>query len=480
MIQRALGLATDLYELTMAAAYFDNGLRHRAIFDLFVRKLPPSRSYLIVAGLEQALDYLSALRFTGDQIEYLRKHPAFKHVSREFFEYLSEFSFRGDVWAMPEGTAAFEMEPLLRISAPIIEAQIVETFLLSTINFQTMIASKAARMVTAAGERGVVEFGTRRAHGAEAGLMAARAAFIGGCAGTSNVEAGHLFGIPTFGTLAHSFVMSFEREADAFRAFLNVFRESATVLIDTYNTIAAVKRLARDFGPSIPAVRLDSGDLCNLSKQVRRILDDAGMNDTKIFASGDLNEYKIADLISRGAEIDSFGVGTELATSYDAPALSGVYKLAGIEQNGRISMRIKLSHDKATWPGAKQVWRFTGEAGKHIRDVIALADEDPPGDREQEGSWHSLLEPVMKEGRTSGDFAEAASDETGEEPIGKFGAARFARLNRARARAAREKEQLPDTLLAVDSEAQYTVGISERLMDERERLEQMIKASYGS
>jgi nicotinate phosphoribosyltransferase len=325
MIQRQYGLTTDLYELAMAAAYFDNGINQRAVFDLFIRRLPERRSYLIAAGLEQALDYLSTLSFTADQIEYLREHSSFQNASAEFFDYLSRFRFTGDVWAMPEGTAVFAMEPLLRVNAPIIEAQIIETFLLSTINFQTMIASKASRIVRAAEGRSVIEFGTRRAHGTEAGLFAARAAYIGACVGTSNVEAGHLFGIPTFGTLAHSFIMSFDREDDAFRAFLKVFPKTATVLVDTYDTIRAVKRLARDFGPAIQAVRLDSGDLLELSKQVRQILDDAGMTGTKIFASGDLNEYKIADLISRGAQIDSFGVGTELATSYDAPDLSGVY-----------------------------------------------------------------------------------------------------------------------------------------------------------
>jgi len=396
MIERAFGLTTDLYELTMAAAYYDNGLRDRAIFELFVRKLPSHRSYLIAAGLDQALDYLSTLRFTGDQIDYLKEHPSFNKVSREFFEYLRDFKFTGDVWAMPEGTAAFGMEPLLRVTAPIIEAQIVETFLLSTVNFQTMIASKAARVVRAAKGRSVVEFGTRRAHGTEAGLLAARAAYIGGCFGTSNVEAGYLFGIPTYGTLAHSFVMMFEDEDDAFRAFLKVFPETATVLVDTYDTIEAVKRLAREFGAAIPAVRLDSGDLCELSKQVRVILDDARMSNTKIFASGDLNEYKIADLIARGAQIDSFGVGTDLATSYDAPALSGVYKLAGLEENGHVSMRIKLSRNKATYPGPKQVWRLTNTEGQYARDVIALADEASPDS--EGGSWQQLLEPVMTNG----------------------------------------------------------------------------------
>lgn len=468
MIERAFGLTTDLYELAMAAAYFENGIRQPAIFDLFVRRLPARRSYLIVAGLEQALDYLSTLRFTSDQVDYLREHPSFKNVSGEFFDYLAEFRFTGDAWAMPEGTAAFGMEPLLRVTAPIIEAQVVETFLLSAINFQTMIASKAARVVAAARGRAVIEFGTRRAHGAEAGLLAARAAYIGGCVGTSNVEAGHLFGVPTFGTLAHSFVMAFGDEDESFRAFLKVFPETATVLVDTYDTIAAVKRLARDFGPAIPAVRLDSGDLCELSKQVREILDDAGMTATRIFASGDLNEYKIADLISRGALIDSFGVGTDLATSFDAPALSGVYKLAGIEENGRVSMRIKLSRDKATYPGPKQVWRLEDENGGYARDIITLADE--PNNRA--GSWHPLLEQAMKHGRIVERFA--ANPGTQPDDPASIREARLARLNQARDRAYDQQSRLPDELRALDSEARYPVAFSERLSDEKQKLEQRI------
>lgn len=471
IIQRALGLTTDLYELTMAAAYFENGLRNRAIFELFVRRLPKHRSYLIVAGLEQALDYLSTLRFTAAQIDYLREHPSFKNVSREFFDYLGDFRFTGDVWAMPEGTAAFAMEPLLRVTAPIIEAQVVETFLLSTINFQTMIASKAARVVSAARGRSVVEFGTRRAHGTEAGLFAARAAYIGGCIGTSNVEAGHLFGVPTFGTLAHSFVMSFDDEDEAFRAFLKVFPDTATVLVDTYDTIAAVKRLARDFGPTIPAVRLDSGDLCELSKEVRRILDDAGMTGTKIFASGDLNEYRIADLIFRGAEIDSFGVGTELATSYDEPALSGVYKLSGIEENGRVTMRIKLSHDKATYPGAKQVWRFCDDTGKYVHDIIALTDEGGPHLEGAVGSCSALLRLVMKQGDVIDGAANFPGDDSGEHGIAMNRTARSAVLASARQRAREELEHLSAELLRSHSEARYTVRFSERLIAERERLE---------
>lgn len=466
MIERAFALTTDLYELTMAAAYFENRLhKTRALFELFVRKLPPRRSFMIVAGLDQALDYLCTLRFTSDQIDYLREHPAFKRVSREFFDYLADFRFTGDVWAMPEGTAAFGMEPLVRVTAPIIEAQIIETFLLSTINFQTMIATKAARVVTAARGRGVIEFGTRRAHGSEAGLLAARAAYIGGCIGTSNVEAGHLFGITTFGTLAHSFVMAFEDEDEAFRAFLKVFPETATVLVDTYDTISAVRRLSRDFGPTIPAVRLDSGDLCELSKQVRRILDEAGMAGTKIFASSDLNEYRIADLISRGAAIDSFGVGTELATSFDAPALSGVYKLTGLEEGGHVSMRIKLSHDKATYPGPKQVWRQTEEHGSYRQDIVALVNE--PNSRS--GSWFPLLEEVIKGGKIVEGIAK-------EPDLSAWLSreAQLARLNDARQRARDQLTRLPGDLLSLDSKTEYRVEFSTRLQAEKEKLEQQI------
>jgi nicotinate phosphoribosyltransferase len=466
MTDRAPGLITDLYELTMAAAYFENGLHHRAVFELFTRKLPTGRNYMIVAGLEQALEYLSTLRFSSDQLDYLREHPSFKNVSREFFQHLGDLKFTGDVWAMPEGTAAFGMEPLVRITAPIIEAQIVETFLLSAINFQTMIASKASRVVTAAGDRQIVEFGTRRAHGSEAGMLAARAAYIGGCIGTSNVEAGHVFGIPTFGTLAHSFVMSFDEEDEAFRAFLKVFPETATVLVDTYDTISAVQRLARDFGTSIPAVRLDSGDLLELSKQVRKILDDAGMEDTRIFASGDLNEYKIRDLISRGAAIDSFGVGTELATSYDSPALSGVYKLTALEENGRMSMRIKLSHDKETYPGAKQVWRFTDSSGHYVRDLIALADEPHPV-ADDNSSCLPLLERVMKDGRPVGNAAQLQT----EDGSGSEMKRRWEVLNVARETARLQLKALPANLLRLDAAPSYAVSFSERLVKERGSLE---------
>jgi nicotinate phosphoribosyltransferase len=468
MIQRAYGLSTDLYQLTMAAAYFENRMfNQRATFEMFVRSLK-KRAYLIAAGLEQAIDYLQTLRFTPDQLDFLREHPTFKNVSREFFDYLGELRFTGDVWAIPEGTAVFANEPLLRIDAPIIEAQLIETYLLATINFQTSIASKTARLVTAAGDRSIIEFGTRRAHGAEAGLMAARAAYIAGAIGTSNVEAGHLFGIPIFGTLAHSFVMSFDDEDDAFRAFLKVFPDTATILVDTYDTIACVKRLATEFDEIIPAIRLDSGDLLALSIEARKILDEAGKNETRILASGDLNEEIIVELINHGAMIDAFGVGTQIATSFDQPALGGVYKLVAIEANGKISMKIKLSTDKATYPGAKQVWRRLDVNQKYSGDVITFADEDISSD--EAGNYQPLLVPVVQAGRALEphfsiiDWQDAMKVGTSRE-------ARLNRLNRARDLARLELKRLPVDLLALNAQANYEVKISNRLLEERERLQ---------
>ncbi len=427
MMRRVSALATDLYELTMAAAYFENGRRDEATFELFVRALPAGRAYLVVAGLEQALEFLTEARFGADDVEFLRRQPVFKHVSREFFDFLRDWRFMGEVWAMPEGTVAFANEPLLRVTAPIIDAQIVETFLLATINFQTLIASKAARVVAAAQGRSVIEFGTRRAHGFEAGVLAARAAYVGGCAGTSNVEAGRRFGIPIFGTLAHSFVMAFDREEDAFGAFLKVFPETATILVDTYDTVAAVKLLAQKFRGRVPAVRLDSGDLKCLSAEVRKCLNEAGMRKTKIFASGDLNEYRIAELLAAGAPIDGFGVGTELSTSADAPALGGVYKLVSAAAGGRV----KLSAEKLTYPHAKQVWRHAGG------DVIGLADEKQAGE--------PLLELVMKKGK----------------PIS------VCRLAASRTRAAEQLARLPAGLRALDAKPGYPVRYSDRLEQAR-------------
>ena len=383
-------LLTDLYELTMAAAYFENKLVANATFELFVRSLPAERGFLLAAGLEQALDYLESLRFEEDDIVYLRQQAVFQHIGSEFFDYLRNFRFSGEVWAMPEGTPVFGEEPFLRVTAPIIEAQIVETFLLSILTFQTMIGSKAARVVRAARGRRIIEFGSRRAHGPDAGVLVARAAYIGGCAGTSNVEAGRRYGIPIFGTLAHSFIMAYADETEAFQKFHQLFPERAVLLVDTYDTLAAVDKIIQNhLHPS--AIRLDSGDLVELSRQARRRLDEAGLQDTKIFASGDLDEYAIADLLNRGAEIDAFGVGTALATSKDAPALGGVYKLVDLESDGNIVYRAKLSEEKQTYPGRKQVFRSRDSDGVFRGDTVACETEAFPGD-------DALLSCVMRNG----------------------------------------------------------------------------------
>jgi nicotinate phosphoribosyltransferase len=386
---RHSALLTDLYELTMAAAYFESGMTPPASFELFVRRLPENRSFLLAAGLEQALQYLENLRFTAEEIEFLRRQPVFGHVSAAFFDHLARLRFSGEVWAMAEGTPVFAQEPLLRVTAPMIEAQIVETYLLGALTFQTSIATKAARVIQAAQGRGVVEFGTRRAHGPEAGVLAARAAFIGGCAGTSNVEAGFRFAVPTFGTLAHSFIMAFDDELESFREMERIFPEHSVLLVDTYDTLQSIDRIiAAGLRPR--GVRLDSGNLAKLSKEVRRRLDRAGLNDTMIFASGDLNEYLISELLGQGACIDMFGVGTELATSKDAPALSGVYKLVEVIHGGEHGYPLKLSHEKVTYPGAKQVFRFAGD-GQFERDLIACHNEQYAAE--------PLLKCVMREGR---------------------------------------------------------------------------------
>lgn len=384
-------LLTDLYELTMAAAYFENDIREQASFEVFARGLPHNRSYLLLAGLEQALDYLEQLRFTPAQVEFLRAHPAFSQVSAAFFDYLRQFRFTGEVWAMPEGTVAFADEPLLRVTAPIIEAQLVETFLLTTINFQTSIATKAARVVKAARDRGVVEFGSRRAHGPQAGVLAARAAYIGGCIGTSNVEAGFRFGVPTYGTVAHSFVMRYDTEEESFQDFARVFPQHAILLVDTYDTMAAVEKIIR-LGMRPSGVRLDSGNLIELSRQVRQRLDAAGLRETKIFASGDLNEYRVAEILAADAPIDAFGVGTELATSKDAPALSVIYKLVEVTRQSQPYYRAKFSEDKVTYPGRKQVFRFCDRYGLYHHDLVARADESFP-------TGEPLLRCVLREGR---------------------------------------------------------------------------------
>ena len=385
------GLLTDLYELTMAAGYFQTHFVGRATFELFVRHLPPHRNYLVAAGLEQALEYLENVSFTPEEVDFVRRHRSFRNIQKEFFDYLGTFRFTGDVWAMPEGTLVFPGEPLMRVTAPVIEAQILETYLLAALSYQTMIASKAARIATAAQGRQVVDFSARRAHGGLAGLLSARAAEIGGCRGTSNTLAGERFGIETYGTQAHSWVMAYEDEAEAFACFLDAFPRGSVLLVDTYDVHKAIKTILR-MGRKPAGIRLDSGDLRADSLWARRVLDREGWKDVKIFASGDLDEYKIAKILRGGAAIDAFGVGTALGTPGDAPHLNLIYKLTEVERGGKVREAAKFSHAKATYPGRKQVFRHVNARGEFAGDKIALEDESP-----EDGEV--LLIEVMRGGR---------------------------------------------------------------------------------
>jgi len=382
------GLLTDLYQLTMAAGYFEAGKTHEhAAFELFVRRLPHGRNFILAAGLQQAVEYLLNLRFTSEEIAYLRKLPHFARTPSGFFDMLADLRFTGDLFAVAEGTPLFAGEPFLTLRAPLVEAQIPETYLLSIIGFQSMIATKAARVVKAALGRGVVEFGTRRAHSPEAGVLGARAAYIGGCDGTSNTETGIRYGIPVFGTCSHAWVMSFQHEREAFERLQKLLGDSTVYLIDSYDTLEGARRAA-ELGRPLWGVRLDSGNLVELAPAVRKILDDAGLRDAKIMATGDLNEYKIHELVAARAPIDSFGVGTELATSADAPSLGVVYKLVELENAGDRRYTLKLSEDKHTLPGTKQIFRYADH------DVLARSTECPscpPGSAPAE----ALLRPVI-------------------------------------------------------------------------------------
>lgn len=393
------GLLTDLYQLTMAAGYFQAGKAEEvAAFELFVRRLPRNRNFVIAAGLQQAVGYLLNLRFEEEELAYLRGLPQFAGAPAGFFEALKGFRFSGDVYAVPEGTPVFAGEPLLMVRAPLLEAQIPETYLLSMIGFQTLIATKAWRAAEAADGRSVVEFGTRRAHSPEAGVLAGRAAYIGGCAGTSNTLAGFRYGIPVFGTAAHSWVLSFPTEVESFRQLQQLLGPATVYLIDTYETLEGA-RLAAGLGRPMWGVRLDSGNLVELSRGVRRILDEAGLKEAKIMATGDLNEYKILELIAARAPIDAFGVGTDLATSGDAPSLGAVYKMVEVQSQGVKRYTAKLSTDKSTVPGAKQVFRYADH------DEIACSWESPAyvDDRHPE----ALLRPVISRGELVEPLPEA-------------------------------------------------------------------------
>ena len=445
------GLLTDLYELTMAAGYVQNRFEARATFELFVRHLPQRRNYLVAAGLEQALDFLENVRFSGEDVAYLRALPFFRNVHSDFFDYLSRFQFTGDVWALPEGTVFFPGEPLLRVTAPIAEAQLVETGLLSILHFQTLIASKASRVTTAAAARPVVEFGSRRAHGMEAGVLAARAAFIGGCEGTSNTYAGRRFGIPVYGTQAHSWIMAHEDEAEAFRDFLEVFPEQSTLLVDTYDVYAAIEKIIA-LGRKPAGVRLDSGDVLADSQWVRKRLDQAGWNEVKIFASGELDEVRIETLLQRGARIDAFGVGTALSTSSDSPNIGVIYKLVEVEEGDSVRNAAKFSKEKITYPGRKQVFRFAGNDGEFSNDVIGLDSESFPG-------GDPLLVPVMRAGRRI-----EVSD---QDPL--------ATMKKAQVRHLADRASLPEPVLALrEAEPPFPVRYSEQLEELRDQVRQSV------
>lgn len=437
---------TDLYELTMAAGYFLADRRDEAVFELFVRHLPLHRNFLIAAGLDHALAYLENLHFTPEEIRYLRALPALAPMPAAFFEFLAGLHFTGDVWAMPEGTPVFANEPILTVRAPIVEAQLVETTLLNLMAYPTSVASKAVRVTLAAAGRSVIEFGARRAPGPSAALAASRSGFIGGCIGTSNVEAGRLYEIPVYGTIAHSWVMSFWDEVAAFRQYQRAFPHNAVLLIDTYDTVRAAHRIVGAFKPGeILAVRLDSGDLAELSTAVRRILDAGGFHSTQIMASGDLNEELIARLARLNAPIDSFGVGTELVTVRDSPSLPVVYKLVEVWQAGERSYRMKASEGKATSPGQKQVWRASGKAGWPAGDCVTLWDEPAPAPDSR-----PLLQHVMRHGRRV----------SGPEPLSAI-------AQRVRT----ELSAMPDYLLDLRSaDPAYPVTGSDRLRMESERL----------
>ena len=389
---RDAALFTDLYELTMAAAFFREGMRETATFSLFARRLPPSRGFLVAAGLEDALEYACGLHFAPDAIDYLRSLGRFEP---EFLTYLATLRFTGDVRAVAEGTVMFPDEPLLEVTAPVIEAQLLESALLNAVHLQSVIASKAARVVLAARGRDLAEFGLRRSHGTDAALKAARCAWIAGFGSTSNVLAGRTYGIPVSGTMAHSFVTAFGDELEAFRAYARAFPDSAILLIDSYDTLEGARKavtVARELaaaGHVLSGVRLDSGDLLALSREVRRILDEAGYPGVRIVASGGLDEHDIAALLAEGAPVDGFGVGTRLNVSADAPSLDLVYKLVRYGDRDVL----KLSEGKETWVGAKALHRSYGADGVMVGDVLGLEEERPPP-----GAGASLLQPVLRDG----------------------------------------------------------------------------------
>lgn len=428
----SLALVTDLYQLTMLQSYWREGMEEEATFSLYSRRLPEHRNFMVACGLDSVLHYLETLRFTPESLEYLASLGSF---SGEFLDWLGAFRFKGEVRAMPEGTTAFPQEPILEVTAPLPQAQLVETFIMNQVHFQTLAASKGARVALAAGGRPVVDFGLRRIHGVDAGLKGARAFYVGGVHATSNVLAGSVYGIPVLGTMAHSFVQAHPDEETAFKAFAALYPGS-TLLVDTYDTLEAVRKVVRlheELGEAfkVGGIRLDSGDMVALAKEARAILDGGGLTHVRIFASGGLDEHSVAAIVQAGAPVDGFGVGTRMSVSTDAPSLDMAYKLTSYGGEGRL----KLSPGKGILPGRKQVFRTEGD-GVLLRDVVAREEEDLPG--------RPLLKTVMLHGRT---LPEARM-----------------RLEAIREYAAREVASLPARIRALDSaDPPFPVEISPRL-----------------
>ena len=434
-------LFTDLYELTMAQAYATEHMDQLAVFELTFRQMPANRNYIVAAGIGDVLDFLLTFRFNGEELDYLRKRGEFTDV---FLRRIEGLRFTGDLYAVPEGTPVFPNEPLVQVIAPVVEAQLMETLVLNQVHFQSLAAAKAARVVEAAKGRGVVDFGSRRAHGTDAALKVARATYLAGGEGTSNVLAGLLYGVPVFGTMAHSYVQAHDSEAASFEAFARLYPET-TLLVDTYDTLEGVRKvidLSRKLGDQfrVRAVRLDSGDLGNLASRTRKMLDEAGLKHLRIFASSSLDEYQVQDLVNGGAPIDTFGVGTKLAVMEDASHLDMAYKL--VEYGGK--GRLKLSPKKALYPGRKQVFRQV-EAGHIVRDVIGRFDEELPGEK--------LLQPMMRQGRPTSDV----------------------NLEESRRRFRMELQRLPEHLRRLDpSSVPYPVNFSERLHDDLDTIRRQL------
>jgi len=437
----SLALLTDLYQLTMAQTYFQSQRLDPATFSLFIRSYPPNRGYFVAAGLQDVLEFLEQFAVDSTGIDYLHSRRLF---ADDFLDLLKGLKFTGDVWAIPEGRLAFTDEPFLEVTAPIIEAQIVETFIINQVNLQSLIATKAARCVHAAGGRAVVDFALRRAHGIDAGMKVARASYLAGFTGTSNVRAGQEYGIPIVGTMAHSFVSSFEQEMDAFRAFIASFPNNSILLIDTYDTLAGARKaveIAKEMaanGQRLQGVRIDSGDLKKLAIEVRRIFDEAGLKSVKIIGSGGLDEFDLADFTVADVPYDSYGVGTKMGVSADAPWFDIAYKL--VEYGERPVL--KLSTGKASWPGKKQVFRMRDERGQLQKDVIAPRAENIPG-------ADPLLHKVMASGKV---------------------AVRCRTLEEIRDNFMAEFKRLPDPIKAIRNPASYPVEISPQLTKLREEV----------